>query len=494
MTFRNCAAVTFIAILGSTLVPVLAQELAPEETISKMRRSLVRIQTVAQQPDYTTPWSPGRIGRGTGAGFVITGNRILTNAHVVSNSRLITVTREGDPKPYPARVAVVAHDCDLAIIEPLNPVFFQGMEALDFGGLPAIESTVMAYGYPIGGDRLSVTRGIVSRIDFQTYSHSGADAHLSIQIDAAINPGNSGGPVMQDGMVVGVAFQGYSGDVAQSTGFMIPTPVVNRFLTDIEDGVYDRYMDLAFTYFPLFNPAARRAKGLESDDVGVLVGTVFGGGSSHGIVLSGDVIVAIDGNEVSSDGSVDMDGERIEMAEVVERKFKGDVVNLDVIRGGEQISLKVPLEEPFPFSQFANAYDVKPKFLVFGGLVFQPVDQNFISATRLENQRTKFLYDNFLADQLYNEREEIVILSSVLDDPVNSFADTFRHAIIEKVNNKPIRTLQDLADAFDTGSDTYVLEFLGGSRPFVMEADAVDAARERILANYGVRSERNLTE
>jgi S1-C subfamily serine protease len=54
---------------------------------------------------------------------------------------------------------------------------------------------------------MSVTQGIVSRVDFRTYSHSVVDQHLSIQIDAAINPGNSGGPVMQGHKVVGVAFR-----------------------------------------------------------------------------------------------------------------------------------------------------------------------------------------------------------------------------------------------------------------------------------------------
>jgi len=86
------------------------------------------------------------------------------------------------------------------------------MVPLKFGGIPELESTVSAYGYPIGGERMSVTTGIVSRIDFQLYTHSSIDQHLAVQISAQINPGNSGGPVMQNAKVIGVAFQGYSGD------------------------------------------------------------------------------------------------------------------------------------------------------------------------------------------------------------------------------------------------------------------------------------------
>ncbi|NJR43323.1 MAG: serine protease [Akkermansiaceae bacterium] len=143
-----------------------------------------------------------------------------------------------------------------------------------------MESQVRVIGYPVGGERLSVTRGVVSRIDFQPYSHSRADSHLIIQIDAAINPGNSGGPVVQDGKVVGVAFQGLR--QADNTGYIIPTPVVRRFLKDIEDGKYDSYADLGATHFPLHNPAMRKALGLQNDGNGVIITNVIPSGSCDG--------------------------------------------------------------------------------------------------------------------------------------------------------------------------------------------------------------------
>src|SRR5436305_14420090 len=112
---------------------------------------------------------------------------------------------------------------------------------------------------------MSVTNRIVSRIDFQLYTHSSIDQHLAVQISAQINPCNSGGPVMQNAKVVGVAFQGYSGDIAQGVAYMIPTPVIHRFLTDIKDGHYDKYVDLGLSYAKLQNPAQRRYYGLRED-------------------------------------------------------------------------------------------------------------------------------------------------------------------------------------------------------------------------------------
>ena len=133
------------------------------------------------------------------------------------------------------------------------------MMPLKFGGIPELESTVSAYGYPIGGERMSVTTGIVSRIDFQLYTHSSIDQHLAIQISAQINPGQ----------------QRRAGD-AECKSRRRRFPRLQRrcrarrrlhdpdagdsivFSKTSSDGRYDRYVDLGLTYSKLQNPAQRR--------------------------------------------------------------------------------------------------------------------------------------------------------------------------------------------------------------------------------------------
>ena len=146
---------------GQAVVPVPVP-IAPPKPNGPVQKSLVRITATAVEPDYRAPWNAGGLQRGVGAGFVISNNRILTNAHVAANSRYLTVERDGDPNKYPATVQFVANDCDLALITVSAPDFFKNMIPLKFGGIPALESTVSAYGYPIGGERMSVTTGIVS--------------------------------------------------------------------------------------------------------------------------------------------------------------------------------------------------------------------------------------------------------------------------------------------------------------------------------------------
>jgi S1-C subfamily serine protease len=416
----------------------------------------------------------------------------MTNAHVVSNARFLTVSKEGDPSPYLAKVLHIAHDCDLALLSVENPAFFKRTAPLEFGGIPEIESVVSAYGYPVGGTRLSVTRGIVSRIDFQPYSHSGMDSHLAIQIDAAINPGNSGGPVMQNSKVVGVAFQGYSGDVAQNVGYMIPTPVIQRFLKDVQDGHYDHYVDLALTYRNLFNPASRRALSLEDETTGVQVCSVYSSGAADGILKPGDVILKIDGHTVSSDGTIPLENEAVPLDEVVERKFKGDKVELEILRKGKPMPVTVQLKEPWPFKLQSNLYDEKPRFVVAGGLVFQPVDQNFMDAHDPSDQRLNYIFDYFIADQLHTNRPEIVVLSNILPDPVNAYAEEFRYSVVDEVNGQPIKRMEDIAAAFDEQSDYYVIKFAGGGRPLVLDRKAIEEARPRIRERYNVAAEKNL--
>jgi S1-C subfamily serine protease len=453
---------------------------------------VARIANTAQEANYRVPWLPGGVGGGSGTGWVVSKDRLMTNAHVVSNARLLTIEREGDPRKYVGTVEHIAHDCDLAIVKVNDAAFFDGMLPLEIGGIPALESTVSVYGYPIGGERLSVTRGVVSRIDFLPYSHSVVDSHLTIQIDAAINPGNSGGPVLQDGKVVGVAFQGFSGAVAQNVGYMIPTPVIRRFLDDIKDGQYDHYMDLGLQTFPLQNPAHRRALNAPAGETGIVVTGVPYRTAGDGILKRGDILVSIDGQTIDSEGFVMLEGERVMMAEVAERKFKGQSVSIKLLREGKELDVTVVLREQFPFLIQANSYEPRARYIVFGGLVFQPLNRNLMATGAISSSRVNYLYESFVSEEIYRERPEIVVLTQILPDPSNSYLSEFREGVVDRVNGKEVRSLKELADAFAEPTPQLVVEFLGGGRPMVLERADVDAARARISARYNVIAEQYL--
>jgi len=471
---------------------IVTVPVVPPRPNGPVQKSLVRITSTEVEPDYRAPWNAGALQRGVGAGFVVEGNRIMTNAHVVSNSRYLTVERDGDPNKYPAKVQFVANDCDLALITVDAPNFYKNMLPLKFGGIPELESTVSAYGYPIGGERMSVTTGIVSRIDFQLYTHSSIDQHLAIQISAQINPGNSGGPVMQNAKVVGVAFQGYSGDVAQGVAYMVPTPVIRRFLKDIEDGHYDKYVDLGMTYSKLQNPAQRKFLGLKDDGRGVLVNTVVAAGPCAKILREGDVLLAIDDHPIASDASVELEGEHVEMPEVVERKFKGDTVKFELWRDKQLTSVKIVLSTVWPYFVQGHSYDVRPRFVVYGGLLFQPLTLDLIEAYQPTDLRLRHYFDYFVLEQIYLEHPDVIVLTNILPDPINTFLTPYRGGIVDQINGKKIRTLEELAKAFSEPAERFVIQMIGDGPPLVLDPKQAEAARERIKTRYNVVREQNL--
>ena len=480
--------ILFSLLLAGT--PALMAEALP----SDIYRSVLRIEVASQVPDYETPWNSGRFSGGIGTGFIIGKNKILTNAHVVSNGRRILVTVYGSPVKYPAKVEYIAHDCDLALLSIENFKDLESFPAFEFDGVPALESQVRVIGYPIGGERLSVTRGVVSRIDFQAYSHSRADSHLIVQIDAAINPGNSGGPVVQDGKVVGVAFQGLR--QADNTGYIIPTPVIQRFLKDIGDGKYDSYVDLGTSNFPLHNPAMRKALGLPDDGMGVLITNVVATSSSDGILKPGDVLLSLDGKPVDSAGMITIDGENVDLNEIVERKFTGDKVAVRFRRDGAWNDVEITLK-PLTWSRmYAIEYEKPPRYMVFAGLVFQPLDTNLFAAAKFNDVTVRRLYTDYVPKGLFQKRRDIVVLTRVESDPVTSQLAEFAGFAVDKINGVEVT---DLTQAYQllhpkNPPEFHVIELFGASRPVIIPSAKVAEANRRVAQNYGIARLENLTD
>lgn len=159
---------------------------------------------------------------------------MLTNAHSVAHYSQVKLKHRGSDTKYIAKVLSIGNECDLAMLTVDDAEFWQAARPIKLGRLPRLQDHVTVVGYPIGGDTISVTAGVVSRIEMTQYAHSSTEL-LGVQIDAAINSGNSGGPVFDSaGACVGVAFQslgrgGEGGDGGtDGIGYIIPTPGATR--------------------------------------------------------------------------------------------------------------------------------------------------------------------------------------------------------------------------------------------------------------------------
>ena len=87
-----------------------------------------------------------------------------------------------------------------------------------------------------------------------------------------------------------------------------------------------------------------------------------------------------------------------------------------------------------------------------------------------------------------------MVISKVLPDPINTYQSRFVNTIVEKINDEEIKTLEDVAEAFKKPAEFYVIRVVGDPQPLVLEAKAVNAARERILQRYKITREAHLED
>jgi len=460
-------------------------------------KSVVMIRYVKQDFDYVTPWKQKAMSQGAGSGFVIPGKRILTNAHNVSNWKYIELRKENVAKRYPARVAFVGHDCDLAVLTLDDESFFDDTIGLELAGLPKVNSTVSTYGFPVGGNRISVTEGVVSRIETDTYVHSGADSHLVIQTDAAINPGNSGGPVVQNGKVVGVAFQGLR--MADNIGYMIPTTVIKHFLEDIEDKEYDSFGSLGVMLYPgLHSVSYKDYLKVPQDQDGIVVIATVMHSSVESILKPNDVITQIGDYNIDNDGMVRIHGLTLHLSEVIETKQIGQTDEITFYRRGKRIKETATVALNRPIFEYASRYDLPPRYVCYAGLTFVPATRNYLETWGREwlsdiPYYLRYLFNNSMQLNTDRQRKEYVVLAEIMPDEINSYCSDFKSQVVESINGIPIRSLDDVHKAFKQPLDDYhILKFAGDNRTLPIDAKKAQERQQSILNKYQIPAEARL--
>ncbi len=494
------AAVTTLIVSGNSDISQSAPSAVgsgPNRGLQDPDKSVVMIRSVRQDHDYVTPWKRDLMTQVVGSGLIVADKKILTNAHNVSNCRYVELAKETTSRRYPARILYIGHDCDLALLTVDDESFFEGTAALGLAGIPSVNSTVSTYGFPVGGDRISVTEGIVSRIETDTYSHNASDRHLVIQTDAAINPGNSGGPVIQDGKVVGVAFQGIR--EAENIGYLIPTTVVGHFLTDIEDGTYDGFGSMGIMSYPgLHNTSYRDYLRVPPDEDGVVIIATLMHSSIESILQAGDVLTRIDAYNIDNDGMVRMHGLRLPISEVVDSKQIGETTQLTFYRQGKRMTATATIALNEPVFNRARRYDRPPAYVCFAGLVFVPASRNFLETWGRQWPKEipfilRYLYSHSAQLNTDRQRREYVVLSAIMSDEVNAYAGEFKNHVVESINGIKIHSLDDVYNAFRQVTDRfYEIEFMGNNRLLPIDAEAARRRHKLILEKYHIPAEAHL--
>lgn len=288
--------------------------------------------------------------QGQGSGFVLDkSGHILTNFHVVEGANRGIEVQMSNKHRYTAKVVGTDKTHDLALLQidapNLQPVTLADSSQLSVG------QKVFAIGNPFGLAG-TMTRGIISSIR-QIRGAEGAPIEDAIQTDAAINPGNSGGPLLNShGEVIGINTMIASNGAEQSSGigFAIPINTAKAVLSDLTRYGTVKRPSLGIVSYPI-GPDLAEQMGLNAD-AGVLIQKVIPGGAADRaglrggneqayvgntpIMLGGDLIIAIDGVQITDPQDI---------SAVMDRHQAGDTITVTILRGRRQMNIKLILGE-----------------------------------------------------------------------------------------------------------------------------------------------------
>lgn len=442
----------------------------------------VKIFTTAREYDYNEPWKAPTINRWTGSGFIISGNQIITNAHVAGGSIFLEVQIANESKKYKAKIKQVGHDCDLAVLEVDDPEFWTKVSPVPIGNTPQRKEKVEVHGFPMGGKEYCITSGIVSRSENDYYAHS-EQMLLNTQVSAAINPGNSGGAVInKKGEVVGVVHQGLR--AGQNIGYMIPAGVLKHFIQQVESQKLG-FPSLSIKVQTMENDYLRTRFRMRKGQTGILVHDVAALSCMSGHIKEGDVLLEINGCRIQNDGTVNFEPiGKVDWKYIVNNSKIGDSLGFKFLRNGKERFEKVTLTHQLTSLDIVGPLEFgkPPTYFLVGGLVaVQPINKNLLRDTQMSYpNRQKKLPD-----------EELLIINTVLKSDYSQGYEGFRGEIIESVNGRVVHNMQDLVEATDSyKGKNHIIEAQSGR--IIVIPNLPKATILSLLEPYGIQNDRSV--
>ena len=506
---NGIAALVLMAILvgSSALHPAYAQApsgdagtaAAPpaEAPADRVADSVVKVFATQRYPDVYKPWTKQAPREVTGSGVVIDGKRILTAAHVVLYANQVQVQANQAGDKISATVQAMAPGIDLAVLTLDDDSFFRTHPALPrLTTLPEIKDTVMTYGFPTGGTSLSITKGIVSRIEYAFYSFPASG--LRIQIDAALNSGNSGGPAVAGDKMIGLAFSSLRD--AQNIGYIIPCEEIELFLADVADGRYDGKPGMFDDFQTLDNPALRTFLKLDKAVRGVVVTAPYDEAPDYPL-KKWDVITKIGDVPIDEEGMVKVrENLRVRFIYLIQKIARNGRVPLTIVRQGKESAVQMPLAptRPMLLPDLGGAY---PSYFVYGPLVFSRASVQFVRGLASGNNGATLLARlsaigsplvTRLGDKPRSPDEDLVLVSAPLfPHRVSTGYANPAGRVVRAVNGIPIRNLRHLVEVLrDSKAEFTVVEFEGREiESLVFSHREALAATEEILTDNGIRSQ-----
>lgn len=473
---------------ATTKMPAMSQGAVEAKEVS-----LVRVNVTGQPFDYFRPWQKKAPFTKRALGAVLPHGHVLVTADLVSNQNYVELERAESGEKTVANVIVVDTEANLALLEPTDKKFLDGLQPLDLALDTVVGDRLAAWQLEPSGT-LVVTEGLVTTVGVTMYPADVSQFltyRLSIPMQYRDNSYTV--PLVKGSKLAALLLRF---DPRTQVMDAIPAPIIAHFLKDAESAKYQGFPSLGISFFATRDPQLRKFAGETGKPGGVYITSVDPGLPAEKAGLkAGDVITAIGDHEIDENGNyVDPLYGKIQFGNLLGAKaYVGDSLALHIQREGKPLTLNVKLEHRAVEDYVVPPYnlDNPPSYLVLGGLIFQELSRQYLKEWganwQKEAPQDLVYLDRFQSELFPEGHRRVIILSQVL--PANSTIgyDDFSYLIVKKVNGKEVKSMSDLAEAVKTPVNGFhVIETQDDPKQLELNAAEAAADADALQKNYGL--------
>ena len=490
----------FVIIFGVVLV-TLTGALAKKEpgvaaSMSTQKQlALVRVNVTGQSYDYFRPWQKKAPFSKRALGAVLSKGRVLVTADLVGNQNYVELERAETGEKTAAKVQVIDYEANLALLEPTEKTFLDGITPLEITADTVVGDRLAAWQLEPTGALLA-TEGLVTTVQMTEYPIDvGEFLTYRISIPMQYRENSYTVPLVKNNKLAGLLLR-Y--DSRSQLLDAIPAPIITHFLREADSQNYRGFPSAGFSFFPTRDPELREFAGEKGKGGGVYVTNVEPNTPAMKAGLQvGDIVTAVADREIDQNGNyVDPLHGKIEFTNLLTaHAYSGDVVPFRVQRNGKPIQINVTLEHRDAKEYVSPPYnlDRPPRYYVLGGLIFQELSRQYLKEwgptwERSAPQRLVY-FDRFQSELFPEGNRRVVILSQVLPADSTIGYDDLAYLTVTKVNGKEIKSLDDLAEAVKQPIDGFIkIETEEDPKQIALDAAQVAAEAPNLQENYGISS------
>jgi len=484
-----------LAFLLACLLLTIARDSWADEVKPDAPISVVRVNVTNQPWDFARPWGKRPPYSRRAIGTILSENRILVTAELVTNANYVELESAEGGQKVPATVEVVDYEANLALLKTEDTAFLKEYKPLELTHA-SIGDLLSVWQLESTGTLL-VTKGPMTTAEVTRYPIDESPL-LVYRMTAPIQFRDSSFtlPVVKDGKLAGLVMR-Y--DNTTNNAEILPAPVIEHFLQDAKKAPYEGFARVGIVSSPTRDPQFRAYLGLNSSVTGgVYISDVLRDGpAAKAGLLQGDVLLQVDGQAVDQDGNYkDPEYGKLALAHLFSTKhFDGDVVKCTVFRKGEKKDLEVTLKHRPVESYVIEPYviDRAPKFYVLGGLILEELSRQYLKEYGAEWQKKapeQFVYFDRQQNELFKDGpKKIVFLNRVLPSEMTMGYEELTQLIVTKINGVAIQSLADVPSALAQASNgLHKIEFDGEPRLIYLDAAQVAAEQAAFQQKYRLPS------